>query len=198
MKNIWIITFVITVCLIGGVLYQFYSHHQTHPVIASGQVAIGGPFALTDKAGKTVTDKDVKGKFLLVYFGFTTCPAICPTDLATLSQVMKQLKGKADQLQPIFITIDPERDTPEQLQKYMQQFDARILALTGTPEQIAEVAKEYKVYYNKVSMQNNAPYMMDHSAFIYLMDREGRYVAHFEHGAPAEKIVKKIKEVMEE
>lgn len=156
-------------------------------------ITIGGPFTLINQEGKEVKDSDFEGKYRLVYFGYTFCPDVCPADLLTLSATMQALGNDANKIAPIFITIDPERDTIEQLQQYMQNFDPRITALTGSKEAIAQAANGYKVYYQEVEDQKMTGYLMDHSAIIYLMDPRGRYLTHFPHGTNAELIVEKIK-----
>ncbi|MFV3129430.1 SCO family protein [Niveispirillum sp. KHB5.9] len=151
-----------------------------------GRAAIGGPFALTDQTGQAVTQDNLKGKVSLVYFGYSFCPDICPTDLQLIGQVLDQLSEEelAD-AQALFITVDPERDTQKQLADYVPLFHPSIRGLTGTPEQIAEAAKSYRAYYKKVSAEEagTSDYLMDHSAFIYLMDRNGDFVRVFGHGS---------------
>lgn len=137
--------------------------------------AIGGPFNLTDQNGRTVTDADLKGRPFLVFFGFTHCPDICPTTMFEISQIMERL---GDRLQAVFITVDPERDTPQALKDYVSSFDSRIVALTGSPEAIAAVAKAYRAIYRRVPLKDGG-YTMDHIAIIYLMDRNGRFIKPF-------------------
>jgi cytochrome oxidase Cu insertion factor (SCO1/SenC/PrrC family) len=155
-----------------------------------GRAAIGGPFSLTDHTGQPVTQDILKGKVSLVYFGYSFCPDICPTDLQLIGQALDQMtdEERAD-AQALFITIDPERDTAQQLAGYVPLFHPQIRGLTGTPEQIDAAAKAYRAYYKKVSAEEagTSDYLMDHSAFIYLMDRNGTFVRVFGHGVePAE------------
>ncbi len=139
---------------------------------------IGGPFQLTDGAGKTVTNRSFHGKYLLVYFGYTFCPDVCPTTLNTIAGAMDALGAKADQVQPLFITVDPARDTAPVVQQYAAAFSPRIDGLTGTPDQIAAVAHEYRVYYAKhVTGPAANDYTMDHSSVIYLMAPNGQFDA---------------------
>ena len=160
----------------------------------SGQVAIGGPFELVDHNGRTVTEKDFAGRLLLVYFGFTHCPDICPTGLQTIAIAMDQLGAAADKVQPVLITVDPERDTPAVMKDYVQAFHERLIGLTGSPEQVAKVAREYRVYYQKVVLKDSSlGYSVDHSGFIYLMDGQGKYLAHFRHDATPEQMAERIK-----
>jgi protein SCO1/2 len=140
---------------------------------------IGGPFTLTDESGKTVHDTNYRGKYLLVYFGYTYCPDLCPTGLDGIAHALDQLGPDARKVQPLFITVDPARDTPEKLKKYIASFDSDIVALTGTPEQIADVAREYQVYYAKGDNVEDGQYLMDHSNLIYVMDQQGKFVTSF-------------------
>ena len=139
---------------------------------------IGGPFTLVDGSGHVVTDRDLRGRYVLVYFGYTFCPDVCPTTLATIAGALERLEKRADRLQPVFITVDPQRDTPKVVASYAAAFSPRILGLTGSPEQVARVAGEYRVYYAKHRTGAGPDdYTMDHSSIIYLMDPNGRFVA---------------------
>lgn len=162
---------------------------NTSQVESSGEASIGGAFTLTNQNGEKISDKDFTGRMMLVYFGFTNCPDICPTDMATITQAMEELGSNADDIQPIFITIDPERDNIQQLKNFIGNFYNTFQALTGTAEEIAQVANEYRVYSKKVDSAELSQYTMDHSAYIYLMDRKGKYLTHFRHDQPVEEIV---------
>ena len=140
--------------------------------------AVGGPFRLVDGNGKVVTDQDMKGKPFLVFFGFTHCPEVCPTTLFELSEVFRQLGTDADKTAGLFISVDPERDTPAVMKDYLANFDPHLHGLTGSREQIDAVLKEYRVYSKKVPLKDG-DYTMDHSALVYLMDKQGRFVAPF-------------------
>jgi protein SCO1/2 len=157
--------------------------------------AIGGPFQLVDQNGKTVTDADLKGKWALIYFGYTHCPDACPTALNDISIALSELGPKRDAVRPVFITVDPERDTPESLKAYVTSFDAPILALTGTAEQVAKAAKGYRVYYAK-HPEAGGDYSMDHSSVIYVMDPEGRFTASFTHESAPEQISERLKKLI--
>jgi protein SCO1/2 len=157
--------------------------------------AIGGPFRLTDQSGKTVTDADLMGKWSLVYFGYTHCPDACPTALNDISIALEDLGTKRDAVRPVFITVDPERDTPDALKAYVTSFDAPILALTGTPEQVAQAAKGYRVYYAK-HPEAGGEYSMDHSSVIYVMDPQGRFTASFTHESTPEQIAERLKKLL--
>jgi protein SCO1/2 len=145
--------------------------------------AIGGPFSLTDQNGRTVTEQDLKGKPFLVFFGYTNCPDFCPTTMFEISEVLRKLGPAADRTRALFITVDPERDTPAALKDYVSSFDPHIIALTGEPEAIAALAKSYRAYYRKVPLKDGG-YTMDHLVLVYLMDKEGRFVSRFKLDRP--------------
>ena len=148
---------------------------------------IGGAFALTSQDGKPVSDKDFPGKYLLVYFGYTSCPDMCPTGLQSISRALDQLKAEADKVQPLFITVDPARDTAARLKEYDASFHPKIIGLTGTAEQIAAVAKEYQVYYKKG--EGDADYEIEHSSQIYLMSPDGGFITTFDEEVDPKLIV---------
>lgn len=163
-----------------------------------GQPTVGGPFELVDGDGKPVTEKDFAGKPMLVYFGYTFCPDVCPTELIAMSDGLDLLSpDEAKQFQPIFVTIDPERDTPEVMKDYVQNFYPTMVGLTGTAEQIRKAAQAYRVYYAKSEAKTEgAPYLMDHSSFIYVMDAKGRYLRHFSMGTTPADIATGLKQVL--
>ena len=143
-----------------------------------GGPTVGGPFSLVDGQGKTVTDRDFRGRFMLVYFGYTFCPDVCPTTLNQVAEAMDRLGPKADRVQPLFITGDPKRDTPPVVQPFVAAFSPRLIGLTGTPEEIAKVAREYRVYYAARPAEGSpGEYTVDHSSILYLMDPGGAFVA---------------------
>ena len=154
---------------------------------------IGGPFALTDQNGVHRTDADFRGKLMLVYFGFTYCPDICPTDLQQMALAVDQLGPAGEMVQPIFITVDPERDTAEHLKDYMALFHPRFVGLTGDAAAIRQAARAYRVYYEKVEREDKSDYTLDHSVFIYLMDRDGRYLGFFPPGTSAERLAETMR-----
>ena len=161
---------------------------------ANSPVTIGGPFTLTSPDGTTVTDQTYRGKWLLVYFGFTSCPDSCPTALLEISAALEKLGPDADKLQPLFITVDPRRDTPAVMGNYTQSFDPRIVGLTGTPQQIAAVALEYGVYYEpRQSGPGAEDYVMDHGTYLYLMDPEGKFVRGLDADTPGERIAEAVR-----
>jgi protein SCO1/2 len=140
--------------------------------------AIGGPFRLVDQNGKPRTEEDLRGHPFLVFFGFTHCPDVCPTTLFEVSEVLRNLGPDAGGARALFVTVDPERDTPEKLKDYLSSFDPHLIGLTGGPDAIERVLKAYRVYYKKVPAEGGG-YTMDHTALVYLMDKQGRFVAPF-------------------
>jgi cytochrome oxidase Cu insertion factor (SCO1/SenC/PrrC family) len=142
------------------------------------RAAIGGPFTLTDQNGTIRHDTDFRGRLMLIYFGYTYCPDACPTTLAAMSEAMTLLGGKAEEVQPIFISVDPARDTVAQMKLYAQNFDPRLEALTGTPAETQAAAREYRVYFAKVEQAGKRDYLIDHSSILYVMGRDGRFLTH--------------------
>lgn len=141
---------------------------------------IGGPFVMTDQRGRTVTDRNLRGKPTMMFFGFTSCPEVCPTTLADMSTWLEELGPDADRLNAVFVSVDPERDTAEQMAAYLSQFDPRILGLTGTLAQLEEMARNYRFYYRRVPLGDGG-YSMDHTAMVYLLDRNGRFVSTIDY-----------------
>jgi len=146
---------------------------------------IGGSFHLIDQDGHSFSDQDLKGKTFLVFFGFTHCPDVCPTTLFEMSEVMRKLGPDANRTAALFISVDPERDTPEAMKDYLASFDPHVRGLTGDSAALAAVAKAYRVYYKKVPLEGD-DYTMDHTAIVYLMDKEGRFVSPFNMKRTAE------------
>ncbi len=140
--------------------------------------SIGGPFQLVDQSGQAVTEKNLQGKPTIIFFGFTHCPDVCPTALFEMSEILRAMGKDANRLNAYFVSVDPERDTPDIMKSYLSSFDPSLKGLTGSPEQVAGVISAYRVYAKKVPMKDG-DYTMDHTALIYLMDREGRFVAPF-------------------
>ena len=148
--------------------------------ITIGAVAVGGPYALTDQNGDKRSSNDFRGKYQLIYFGYSFCPDVCPTTLGVMSQALDKMGMDADRIVPIFITIDPARDTPQVLKNYMAAFGPRFVGLTGTPAEIAAAEKEYRVYAKKQPLDGKGNYGMDHSSVIYLMGPDGRLVSFYD------------------
>jgi protein SCO1/2 len=163
----------------------------------AGGLGIGGPFTLENGSGRPVTDKDFRGKYMLVYFGYTFCPDVCPTTLNAVADAMDKLGPAASRVQPLFITVDPKRDTPAVVQQYAAAFGRSIEGLTGTPEEIATVAKEYRVYYAEHRTGPGAnDYSMDHSSVLYLMDPNGRFIAPVRADQSGDEIAANLKKLM--
>ncbi|MGB3719516.1 MAG: SCO family protein [Proteobacteria bacterium] len=188
---------LLALAILPGAREQLIARIEPLGVTSVGKASVGGPFTLTDHTGRRVTDKDFRGKYMLVYFGFTFCPDVCPTGLQVMAAALEELGPKAEQIVPIFISVDPERDTPEQLAMYVPSFHSRLVGLTGTPEEIQAVAKAYRVYYRKVKDEKStAEYTIDHTSIIYLMDPNGEFVAHFTHATPVDVMVEKLRKVL--
>ena len=155
---------------------------------------VGGPFELTDHTGRVRTERDFRGQLMLVYFGFTYCPDICPTDLQAIGLALDKLGNDAARVQPLFVTVDPERDTAEHLAEYVPLFHPRLIGLTGSLEAVRKAADAYKVYFAKVPIGKEASdYTVDHTAFIYLMDRDGNYLGFFPPGTTADRMAEIIR-----
>jgi len=151
---------------------------------------VGGDFTLTDARGRTRSLHDFRGKVVALYFGFTTCPDICPTDLLALGQAIKDLGKDGRAIQPLFVTLDPARDKPAVIAEYARNFHPDFVALTGTEAEVANVARLYKVFHRKVPVKGASGYTIDHSAFTYVIDRQGKYVGFIPPGTPRDKIAR--------
>ncbi len=161
----------------------------------SSDVTIGGEFSLTDQNGNNFTQENLKGKYSLVYFGFTHCPMICPTALSAISLAMDQLGDKAVNFQPVFITTDPDRDDVARMKEFLANFNSSMIGLTGSKDELNKVTSAYKVYAEKIVKKGEKNYDINHSSIIYVMDRDGNYLTHFNHETLAEDIVKKLNEI---
>jgi protein SCO1 len=164
---------------------------------APSSVTIGGPFTLTASDGTTVTDQTYRGRWLLVFFGYSSCPDVCPTALFTIATALQKLGPDAAKLQPIFITVDPQRDTPQVLEEYIRSFDQRIVGLTGTSDQIAAAAREYGAYYVRHHTGSaGEDYAIAHSSYLYLMDPRGQFVRGVDAGTSADHLAEMLRELM--
>jgi cytochrome oxidase Cu insertion factor (SCO1/SenC/PrrC family) len=189
--------FIIVIAFAGGSLAALLLRPGGPTAMQSARALIGGPFSLTDQDGKRVTEQDYRGKYMLVVFGYTTCPDVCPAELQTMANAIDVLGDKAERVNPVFITVDPERDTVERVADYVKNFHTRFIGLTGSAEEIRKAARAYRVYYAKGEEKGSAAgYLMDHSAFIYLMNPQGEYVTHFAYGIAPEKIAASIEKAM--
>jgi protein SCO1/2 len=193
-----IMIFAAAVLLLAAALAGFYlMNRQLSGPGGSGVAIVGGPFTLTNQDGMKVTEKNYLGKHMLVFFGYTYCPDVCPTELQVMMAALDSLGTEAEKIQPVFVSVDPERDTPEVLKSYVENFGPRLIGLTGTPEEIAAVAKSYRVYYAKAANQTSPDsYLMDHSSIIYLMGPDGRFVKHFPYTTDAAKLAEELKQAV--
>lgn len=154
---------------------------------------IGGPFALIDQDGRPRTDADFRGKLLLVYFGYTYCTDICPTDLQAISTAIDKLGPAGESVQPLFITVDPEHDTPEAIKLYVALFHPRLVGLTGSAKQVKTAARAYKVYYAKNEQSKKSDPVIDHSGFVFLVGRDGKYLGFFPPGTSADRMIEGLR-----
>ena len=165
----------------------------------TGAPSVGGPFELVDHSGTAVTDKDYAGQFMLVFFGYTYCPDVCPTALSDMSVALDLLgEEKTEKVTPLFISVDPARDTPAHLAEYVSFFHPKTVGLTGTEEQIKKVAREYRVYYrlNEPDPDDPQDYLVDHTGIVYLMGPDGKLVTHFSHGTSPEKMAERLGQLL--
>jgi len=165
------------------------------PGTGSGVAAIGGAFTMVDHTGKPVSDQDFVGKPSVYFFGFTHCPDVCPTSLYDISTLMEDLGPEADKLNVSFVTVDPERDTAQVMSDYISPFDSRIVGLTGTPEQVSDMTKAFRVFSRKVNLEDGG-YTMDHTATIYLMDAEGTFAGTIAYGEDTETALGKLRNLI--
>jgi protein SCO1/2 len=184
---------LLVAALAGGLLW-----HQSELVpglgknVITGRADVGGPFRLIDHTGKTVSDADFRGRYMLIYFGYSFCPDVCPTTLAVMAAALDKMGVDQNRIVPVFITIDPERDSPVVLKKYLAAFGPRFVGLTGAPQQIAQVEKEFRVYAKKQPMAGGN-YGMDHSSVMYLMGPDGRLVGFYDEAIQPEDLAKDLK-----
>ena len=160
---------------------------------SAGAPSVGGPFTLVNHLGETVTEQDFRGRYMLLYFGFTFCPDVCPTELGVMAAAVKALGEDGERVTPVLITIDPERDTPDVMARYVALFHPRLVGLTGTPEQVDAAAKAWHVYYAKVEDESvSEDYTMDHSSIVFLMGPEGEYLKLFRPQTPPDEMAREI------
>ena len=189
-RGIALVCLLLAVAIVGVGLWR--------GLLSEAVPTIGGPFALTDQFGKPRTDVEFRGQYMLVFFGFTNCPDICPIELQTISDALDRLDAKQSaKVTPIFISVDPARDTPDVLRAYVANFNPRLVALTGSAEAIGTVAQSYRVFYAKATGANApsdpAAYILDHSAVVYLMGPKGEYIAHFGPGTTAQAMAEDLR-----
>ena len=194
MKTVRIIAWVLVVLLAGTVTYAWLNQGKQGIQQLAG-AGVGGPFTLSRTDGPPFTEKDLAGKPYAMFFGFTNCPEVCPTTLYEASGWLEQLGDDADKIGIYFVTVDPERDTPELIANYVSSFDKRIVGLTGTPEQIEAIKKEYRVFSQKVDLEDG-DYTIDHTASIYLMRGDGSFAGTIAWGEDGEIALKKIRNLI--
>src|SRR5262245_35203023 len=194
-QNLIFALVVLIIAAVTGLSALWLTRSLPEGPVASGTELVGGPFSLTDQNGKRVTDQDFRGKYMLIFFGYTYCPDVCPSELQVMSAALDELGTDAEKIQPIFITIDPARDTPETLKVYVSNFHPRLIGLTGSEADIAAVAKAYRVYYAKAKTTENQPdYLMDHGTILYLMGPDGKFVKHFTYGTEAKGLAEALRQ----
>ncbi len=180
---------------IGGTAILFAPSAEQGVVRSSGTALVGGPFQMTNQDGKRVSEKDFLGKHTIYYFGYTFCPDVCPGELQVISAALTDIEGAADKFNLVFVTIDAERDTPAVMKEYVANFWPGTTGLTGSAEDVARIAKAFRVYFAKAAGPdtNTDSYLMDHSSIAYLMDQKGAFVQHFPYGTSADDIGKALK-----
>jgi cytochrome oxidase Cu insertion factor (SCO1/SenC/PrrC family) len=163
----------------------------------SGTALIGGPFTMLNQKGETVTDQTYIGKYTLVFFGFTFCKDVCPAELQVMTAAFAQMGADADKITPIFVSVDPDRDLPDVMASYVSNFDKRLQGLTGSPEQVAIMAKAYHVFYKKVPNPDDPKdYEMDHSSILYMMGPDGKFLKHFTYSTDAKALAEDLEKVL--
>jgi protein SCO1/2 len=173
---------LLVACVAAGTLWYLgdvRAHNVVEGASTGERVTLGGPFSLTDQNQMLRTEKDFLGKYTLVFFGYTYCPDVCPATLAVMAAALDKMGSRADRVAPLFITVDPKRDTPDKMKSYLSSFGPRFVGLTGSPSDIAKVAKEYRVYYKEHPAENGGEYTVDHSGVVYLMDPNGQFLANY-------------------
>jgi cytochrome oxidase Cu insertion factor (SCO1/SenC/PrrC family) len=187
----------VLVVVLATLVWLWRATSGPEPVGGAGMVPIGGPFALVDQDGRRVTEADFRGRWMLVYFGYTWCPDACPLSLTTMVEALDLLAPEvAERITPVLITVDPERDTPEVLKDYVAAFDPRLVGLTGTAEEIAAATRAWRVFARKAEPQANGDYLVDHSTFTFLMAPDGSYAAHFTHAIAPEELARRLAELV--
>ena len=164
--------------------------------LMSGKAPVGGPFTLTDQRGKRVNLADFRSKVVVLYFGYTFCPDVCPTDLYAIAGMIKLLGADGHRVQPVFVTLDPERDTPARLGPYVESFNPRFVALSGSEKETREVATAYKVFFEKVRQPGAGYYLIDHTAFTYVIDAHGKYAGFFPPGTSGERMAVLVRDLL--
>jgi len=200
-----LIPYLLLVAALAGVTLWWQARQEAGApvlgkVVTSGAIQVGGPFTLTDQSGKRVSSSDFRGRYMLIYFGYSMCPDVCPTTLAVMADALAKVDPAGKKIAPIFITIDPERDTPKVLSPYVKEFGDQFVGLTGSVSEIAAVEKKYKVYAKKTPLDEKkglaGGYGMDHSSVIYLMGPDGNIVSYWDELVPPQKLEADLRERM--
>jgi protein SCO1/2 len=204
----WRALILLAIALAGAVAAFYYAREKPAEEVGRAEAArmmkdlmlgkarVGGPFTLTDQHGSPRSLADFRGKLVLLYFGYTFCPDVCPTDLLAIGRLIQALGRDGNAVQPVFVTLDPERDTQAVIGNYATAFHPRFVALRGSERETRRIATAYKVYYEKVKPPGSSTYVIDHTAFIFLLDREGDYVAFFPPGTTVDRMAVMVREVL--
>lgn len=203
-RSLPLIPIVLAVAVVAlsalGLLVWQGMRASTPPVAALGvinpPIELGGPFKMVDHTGREVSEADFRGRPMLLYFGFTYCPDVCPTELGGMAAAVAELGDEGDAVQPVFVTVDPERDTPEQMAGYVGLFHPRMVGLTGSADQVAAMARAWRIYYAKAQDPQASEYTMDHSGFVYLMGADGQLVSIFQPGTAPEVMARVMRETV--
>lgn len=190
-----VVVIVVTVVVLATVGGGFFApSNDAKQTTIVGKASIGGPFNLVDGSGKPVSDADFRGKYMIIYFGYTYCPDVCPTSLGEIASALDMLSpAQLEKVVPIFISIDPERDTPEVIGEYVTHFHDRIIGLTGSLDAVKSVAKSYKVYFSKGEVDSYGDYPVDHTSYTYVVGPDGKFVTAYRHATPAQDMAKSLK-----
>lgn len=195
MKSLRLALWFVVLVAAGFALYAVTNRPGDPPESGGYADSVGGPFTLTAADGSTVTERDLAGKPFAIFFGFTRCPDVCPTTLARLTQLRKRLGEDGDRFEIVFVSVDPESDSPEDIGNYVALFDTPIVGLTGTPDQLAQITGAYHVFYEKVPIDGGG-YTIDHSASVFLMDSDGRLQSIIDHHEDADNALAKLEQLI--
>lgn len=190
------IVIVLLGLVLGGLSAWVLSQAPPTGAVTTGKALVGGPFTLTDASGKHVTEKDFAGRKMLVFFGFTSCPDVCPGGLQVIAAALEKLGAKADKVAPIFITLDAERDPPAKTGEYAKSFSPKLIGLSGTADEVKAAAQAYRVYFKKVPGTEPGNYTFDHSSIIYLMDESGQYITHYPYPITVDELAAKLEKAL--
>ncbi|MDH5772091.1 MAG: SCO family protein [Rhodospirillaceae bacterium] len=193
-----LVVVAVTVVVLATVGRGFFgSSNDTQQTTVVGKASIGGPFQLLDGTGKPVSDMDFRGKYMIIYFGYTFCPDVCPTSLGEIADALDMLSpDQLEKIVPIFISIDPERDTPEVVGDYVTHFHDRLIGLTGSLDAVKSVAKSYKAYFSKGDVDDVGNYPVDHTSYTYVVGPDGKFVTAYRHATPAQDMAKSLKDML--